>query len=127
MNIDIDKGIWLVVVDTGSASIQSIKPDFIETKAALHHVKEAMTKAMLKAAELRPKSVQMSKKEIEAWAVYEKTMGDEMPNQFQYASIHDVVEAGTKVIEEHIKKENKKFKKLLLADRNSILDLEIEN
>lgn len=125
MNIDIEKGSWLVVVGDGSASIQLVNPDFVETKAALHHVKDAMTKVMLKASELRPQSVQMSKKEIKAWAAYEKAMGDDMPNMFQYASIHEVVEAGAKVIEEQIEKDKKKFKKQLTEERNSILDLDV--
>lgn len=125
MNVDIEKGSWLVVVGDGSASIQLVNPDFVETKAALHHVKDAMTKAMLKAAELRPQSVPMSKKEIKAWATYEKTMGDDMPNTFQYASIHDIVEAGAKVVEEQIEKSKKKFKKRLTTERNSILDLNL--
>ena len=120
------KGTWLVVVEDGCTSVKRIDPDFPELDAALHYVHDTMTKAMSRKAKMRPKSIRMSDKEIEAWKAYEKVMGaDDIPRYFEFASLSEIADAGCKVIKKRAKSEKKKYRANPKEKINSILDLEV--
>jgi len=122
---ELEKGAWLVVVEENSRSATPIEPDFPELDAALYDVKEEMLKVMREKAEMRPSSVRMSDKEIKAWEAYKKTMGEDIPTFFEYASLYEIAEAGCRVIHERAKATKKKFRSKPKKKTNSILELEV--
>ena len=86
-------GAWLIVVDKGSTSIRrAVKPKCMELEAALHFLREGLTRAMSKKSELRQREVKLSDKERKAWERYKKTMGDDMPKYFEYPSFWEIAE-----------------------------------
>lgn len=95
----LDEGHWLVSVEKNNTAVRiCIKPAYAEVLAAMEVATDAMCKAALKEAEMKPPSTLMSKKEQRAWAeswvVFRKIIGKDMPRSFTMSSIHDIIQAG---------------------------------
>lgn len=119
-------GAYLVVKSEHCTSTRPIKSDFVELDAALSFLHEGMIKAMLKGAELRPKSVRMSTKEIKAWRAYKKIMGKDIPRYFEYSSMNDIAQSGCDYIRKKIIAKKKKERREEIVDMgNPILVLDI--
>jgi hypothetical protein len=85
---------------------------------------------MHKAGEIRSRNCKMSKKEIRAWKEFDRIMGKDKPNLFEYASYFDIVNAGCEYIRKimienkmNIEKIKENFKSQKII--NSILGLEV--
>jgi len=123
---DAGDGAWLVIKIGNSTSRRPIKPCFEELDAALNFLLEGMTKAMSKKSKLRPRSVRMSKKEIRAWKAYDKIMGKDKPQYFEYASLYEIAEAGRDYVRKKIVAKKNKEKREEITDMgNPILALDI--
>jgi len=133
----LDRGSWMVIVRGNSTSIKSIKtpikPKVIELDAALHYLSEGLVKAMHKASEMHPKSTLMSKKEQKAWKEYRRIMGkDDIPTYFQFDSLYDIADKGSKYLREiilendcDVKKIKEKYEIKKRDVTNSIEELEV--
>lgn len=129
----LSEGSWLVTISPGSKSAKNfIKPKFAELDAALYFLHEGLTKAMIKASEMRPRSTKMSVKEQRAWKAYKKIMGEDIPAYFEYASLSEIADKGCeylkKVIYENkydVKKIKEKYEVKPINVSNSIMDLEV--
>ena len=123
---NLPEGYWLVNVHKGGISYKPIKPDYPEVSAALDRFEEEMVKIMSKKAELRPSCTNISKKEKEAWEQFEKTMGKDMPNRFEFASFQEICKSASEIIHKEVSKEKKKLKRLQkYTPENSIEELEV--
>ena len=125
-------GTWLVVIDKGVSCRSLIKPKCMELEAALHFLQEGLCRALSEKSKMRPKQVKMSKKEQKAWKIFEKTMGKDMPQYFEYASFSEIADAGCdylrKVILENkfdIVKISEKMQNVDIDSVNPIRDLEV--
>jgi hypothetical protein len=105
-------GFHLVHVKPGSTSWNfRINPDLVEVIAATKIIKDAMIDKMFevnkgKLNENRyPEHVREKAKK--AWKAWLEIMGEDVPMSFEGVSMHDLVEAGIKELENHLW-ENKK-------------------
>lgn len=123
---DAGDGAWLVIKNGNCTSRRPLKPDFEELDAALNYLLEGMVQAMSEKSKLRPKSVRMSKKEIRAWNAYEKIMGKDKPQYFEYASLYEIAEAGRDYVRKRIVTKKRREKREEIVDMgNPILLLDI--
>ena len=103
----LSEGHWLVTVHKNNTSVKLlIVPDYASVYAAMQEAEDAMCKAALEKATMKPPSMLMSKKEShaweEAWGVFRKIMGKDMPRTFNMSSIHDIIQAGLEELKKHI-------------------------
>lgn len=97
----LEKGAWLVIVKGNCTSIRSVvNPKLTELDAAMKYLEDSLCDALADASKMRPSSTPISKKEQEAWKTFEKTMGNDMPKYFEYASFSEIAQKGCA----HIKK-----------------------
>jgi len=126
-------GAWLIIVTKGCKSIKTtLKPKLAELDAALEYLHEGLCKAMYKANEMRPRSIVMSKKEQKAWKAFDKIMGKDKPNGFEFASNSEIADKGCEYLRNimlenkcDIKKIEKKYKIKPRKIINAISDLQL--
>jgi hypothetical protein len=88
------KGSHLVCVYPGGQSRRSnVEPNYAALIAASRVAKEAMTKAMLMASELRPQRTPITPGQHKAWKKLAKEFGTELCT-LHGSSAHDIAEAG---------------------------------
>jgi len=92
------EGFYLVHVCPNSRSMRAaISPDFAELECAYAILGEEITKAMHEAGSLKLTSSDDKNPElVKTWAKIKKALGKKMPNYFEYASLHEIVEKGFK-------------------------------
>ena len=98
------KGSHLVVCYPGGQSRRfNIDPNYAALIAAGHAAETVMCEAMRRASEMRPTKTPITKEQQQAWQNLTKAFGGEL-STLQTASIHDVVEAGLKALEDEAAK-----------------------
>lgn len=103
------EGFTLVHVTPGSSSYRfGVDPEVPELLAAARLLEDAMLDAMHTAAKYKPDPVPVTAEERDAWkhleAVLEKNESRDMRFlRLWGCSAHDMVEAGIKVLEDHLK------------------------
>jgi hypothetical protein len=109
----LQKGHWLLNVQPGSTSYRyklDTEAEYPNLIAAIEEYKDILIEKMRKAGELRPRSIQMSKKETKAWEKYKEIMGKDIPSYFEYESLQGIVDEWVKKITEILlEKRNKKL------------------
>jgi len=106
-------GSWVVTVQksdgcTLTSMQRLVKPAHAEVLAAIAHVREAMLSAMTTANHIeRPVNRPMSAKQKRAWAAYQAVMAEDkdVPMAFEGVSMHDIVDAGVRALEQAIEVE----------------------
>lgn len=128
------KGAWMVIVEPSSKSIRTqVQPKFVELDAALRYLEDGLCKAMTKASEMRPHSVQISKKEKKAWDAFQKIIGKDIPRYFEYPSHWEIVNSGCEYLRKimlennmNVDKIKEKYGVKKKEVKNVILDLGVE-
>ena len=94
------KGTHVVMSYPGGQSRRyNIDPDYAGLIAASRVAEDAMTKAMQKASELRPRQTPITESQRKAWKKLAKELGDELCT-LQGPSAHDIAEAGIKALQD---------------------------
>jgi hypothetical protein len=97
------KGTHIVMCYPGGQSRRyNIDPNYAALIAAGRVAEDAMCKAMNKASELRPRQTPITPGQKKAWEKLAKEFGDELCT-LNGLSVHDVVEAGVKALQEEAK------------------------
>jgi hypothetical protein len=97
------KGTHIVMSYPGGQSRRyNIDPNYAALIAAGRVAEDAMCKAMNKASELRPRQTPITPGQKKAWEKLAKEFGDELCT-LNGLSVHDVVEAGVKALQEEAK------------------------
>jgi len=92
-------GAWLVVVDGNCTSVKkAVNPKFIELDAALKYLETGLCNALLKASEMRPKTIRITEKERRAWREFRRIMGEDMPSYVEYPSNCEVAQKACEYI-----------------------------
>jgi hypothetical protein len=86
----------------GQSRRYNIDPNYAALIAAGRVAEDAMCKAMNKASELRPRQTPITPGQKKAWEKLAKEFGDELCT-LNGLSVHDVVEAGVKALQEEAK------------------------
>lgn len=98
------KGNHLIMSYPGGTSRKyHIDPNYAALIAAGRVAEDAMCKAMVKASELKPQRSPITLKQKTAWENLAKAFGDELCT-LHGASVHDIVEAGIKAMQEEADK-----------------------
>jgi hypothetical protein len=93
------KGTHLVDVYPGGTSRRfNIDPDYAGMIAASRVVEDAMTRAISKASEMRPKQTPLTEGQRKAWRKLAKEFGDELAT-LNIACARDIAEAGIKALQ----------------------------
>jgi len=94
------KGTHLVMVYPGGSSRRfNIEPALAPMIAAGRVAEDAISRAISKASELRPKSAPITEGQRKAWAKLAKEFGNDLAT-LQIDSAHDIAEAGVKAMQE---------------------------
>lgn len=100
------QGSWLVVVNKGVTSVrQVIKPDHAGFLAAARVAHDAMTKAVVRATELRPMN-KPSAREKKALAAFKEVMGDRTM-WLTSGSALDIAQAGIDAVQQEMENHGK--------------------
>jgi hypothetical protein len=78
-----------------------------------------------KAGNMRPTSIKLSKKEQRAWKAFNKIVGKDKPNYFQFASTHEMVNTAISKFRKIIIENNMDIKKI--KKKYSIKKVKIKN
>jgi hypothetical protein len=98
------KGTHIVMCYPGGQSRRyNIDPDYAALIAAGRVAEDAMSKAMHKASEMRPKQTPITEGQRKAWKKLAKEFGDELAT-LNCASAHDIAEAGLKALQQEADK-----------------------
>jgi hypothetical protein len=98
------KGSHLVCVYPGGSSRRfNIQPNHAAMIAAGRVAEDAMSRAISKASELRPKQTPLTEGQRKAWRKLAKEFGDELAT-LNINSAHDIAEAGVKAMQEEADK-----------------------
>ena len=98
------KGTHLVMVYPGGSSRRyNIDPNYAAMIAAGRVAEDSMCRAMSKASELRPKQTPITPTQKAAWEALARAFGDDLCT-LHGLSVHDVVEAGVKAMQEEADK-----------------------
>jgi hypothetical protein len=98
------KGTHLVDVYPGGASRRfNINPAYAPMIAAGRVAEDAMSRAISKASELRPRQTPLTEGQRRAWKKLAKEFGDELAT-LQINSARDIAEAGLKALQEEADK-----------------------
>lgn len=98
------KGNHLVLVYPGGQSRHfNINPDYASLIAASRVAEDAMTRAMVKASELRPQKTPITEGQRRAWKKLAKEFGDELCT-LHGSSARDIIDAGLGALQEEAKK-----------------------
>jgi hypothetical protein len=94
------KGTHVVMSYPGGQSRRyNIDPDYAGLIAASRVAEDAMTKAMQRASELKPKQTPITEGQRKAWKKLAKEFGDELCT-LQGSSAHDIAKAGIKALQD---------------------------
>jgi len=97
------KGNHLVMVYPGGSSRRfNINPDYAALIAASRVAEDAMSKAISKASELRPRQAPITEGQRKAWRKLAKEFGDELAT-LNINSSRDIAEAGIKALQDEAK------------------------
>jgi len=126
-------GYWLVRVYDGGKSIKTLlNPQYKDLVAALDFLQETLCHEIYLAGKMRPRSVKISDKEQMAWEVFQKIMGEDMPNYFQFLSCNDISQKAVNKIKDimiennlDINKIKRKYPKKVTKICNAISLLQI--
>lgn len=92
------KGTHLVICHPGGQSRRfNVDPALAPMIAAGRYAEDVVTKALVKAAELRPKRTLLTKEQQEAWQKLISVLGEDA-RYLEWASARDVAEAGTRAM-----------------------------
>jgi hypothetical protein len=92
------KGAHLVICHPGGQSRRfNVDPALAPMIAAGRYAEDVVTKALVKAAELRPKRALLTKEQQEAWQKLIGVLGEDA-RYLEWASARDVAEAGTRAM-----------------------------
>lgn len=92
------KGTHLVICHPGGQSRRfNVDPALAPMIAAGRYAEDVVTKALVKAAELRPKRTLLTKEQLEAWQKLISVLGEDA-RYLEWASARDVAEAGTRAM-----------------------------
>ena len=98
------KGTHLVMVYPGGTSRRyNIDPNYAAMIAAGRVAEDAMSRAISKASELRPKQTPLTEGQRKAWRKLAKEFGDELAT-LHINSARDIAEAGLKALQEEADK-----------------------
>ena len=98
------KGNHLVMVYPGGSSRRfNIEPNYAAMIAAGRVAEDAMSRAVLKASEMRPRNRPVTEKQQKAWAAMAKAFGDEQ-YYVELPSAREIAEAGVKAMMEEADK-----------------------
>lgn len=98
------KGTHIVMVYPGGSSLRyNIDPAYAPMIAAGRVAEDAVSRAISKAAELRPKNTPITEAQQKAWKKLAKEMGDELCTLYGL-SVRDCAEAGVKAMQEEADK-----------------------
>jgi hypothetical protein len=98
------KGTHLVMVYPGGTSRRyNIDPNYAGMIAAGRVAEDAISRAITKASELRPKRSPITEGQKKAWENLAKEFGDELCTLYG-SSVHDCAEAGVKAMQEEADK-----------------------
>jgi hypothetical protein len=93
------KGNHLVMVYPGGTSRRfNVEPALAPMIAAGRYAEDAVTKAMIKASELKPQRTPLTEGQRKAWRKLAKEFGDELCT-LQGASTHDIARAGVEAMQ----------------------------
>jgi len=99
------KGSHLVSCMPGVTSRRfNINPAFAPMIAAGIYSEDAVSKAIMKATEMRPASVRWTDKELSAFQDFLKVLGDDQRFMVSYSSARDAAEAGVKAMQQEADK-----------------------
>jgi hypothetical protein len=99
------KGSHLVTCQPGVTSRRfNIDPAFAPMIAAGIYGEDAVSKAIMKATEMRPSSVKWTDKELSAFQDFLKVLGDDQRFMVSYSSARDAAEAGVKAMQQEADK-----------------------
>jgi hypothetical protein len=107
------KGAHLVMCYPGGSSRKfNINPDLAPMIAAGRYAENAISAALVKASEARPKQVPLTEEQQKAWKHMKEAFGTDM-FYIQYPSAHDAIDAGLKAMQDEANKllENPAVKK----------------
>jgi hypothetical protein len=98
------KGTHLVDVYPGGSSRRfNINPAYAPMIAAGRVAEDAISKAVVKASEMRPRKAPITEKQKKAWENLAKAFGDEV-YYVELPSAREIAEAGTKAMQEEAEK-----------------------
>ena len=98
-------GAHLVISGNGSTLTKyNVDPAHAAVDVALQSVRDAMVKAMHKATEMTPAKRAYTKQEMAGIKAYTDIAGNPIGLRFEGASMHDVVEAGIKLLKAEVLK-----------------------
>ena len=98
------KGNHLVMCYPGGSSRRfNIEPALAPMIAAGRYAEDAMSAALVKASEMRPRRTPITEKQKKAWDALAKSFGDEV-YYIELPSAREVTEAGIKAMEEQANK-----------------------
>lgn len=91
-------GVTMIVKNKGCTSRRfNVDPDFLPLLAAAYYAEDAMSTAVVKASEMRPRSTPITEGQRRAWNKLAKEFGEELA-MLNCASAHDVAQAGAKAL-----------------------------
>jgi hypothetical protein len=97
------KGTHLVMCYPGGSSRRfNIDPDYAGLIAASRVMEDAMSKAVVKASEMRPHSTPITEKQKKAWENLAKAFGNDR-YYIEMPSAREIAEAGVKALQEEAK------------------------
>lgn len=97
------KGAHLVMCYPGGSSRRfNIDPDYAGLIAASRVAEDAISSAVVKASEMRPRNRPLTEKQKKAWENLAKAMGDER-YYIEIPSAREIAEAGVKALQEEAK------------------------
>jgi hypothetical protein len=98
------EGSHLIIVKPGNKSYHyNIDPNFVAVLAAGMYAKNSMVDAIIKASELKPKSVPLTEEQVTAWESLKKSFKDQSFSVYQ-DSATAIAEAGIKALIEEANK-----------------------
>lgn len=92
-------GNHLVSVHRNGSSRSMVDPAFATLIAAGRYAKEAMTKAMITASEMRPQRAPVTEGQRKAWRTLAKEFGDDLCI-LQHSSAYEIAEVGINALQE---------------------------